>query len=59
MREVYAVMIESGSPFLVMDYPTAEMVKVAANSFLATKISFHQRDGGDLRGDGGGRDTTC
>ena len=40
MRQVYAAMIESGSPFLVMDYPTAELVKVAANSFLATKISF-------------------
>jgi UDPglucose 6-dehydrogenase len=27
-------------PFLVTDFPTAELVKVAANSFLATKISF-------------------
>jgi UDPglucose 6-dehydrogenase len=33
-------MIEWGSPFLVMDYATSELVKVAANSFLATKISF-------------------
>jgi len=40
MRAVYAPMIEWGSPFLVMDYATAELVKVAANSFLATKISF-------------------
>jgi UDPglucose 6-dehydrogenase len=40
MRQVYAPMIEWGSPFLVMDYATAELVKVAANSFLATKISF-------------------
>ncbi len=40
MRRVYAPMIESGSPFLVMDYATSELVKVAANSFLATKISF-------------------
>ena len=40
MRRVYAPMIEWGSPFLVMDYPTSELVKVAANSFLATKISF-------------------
>jgi UDPglucose 6-dehydrogenase len=40
MRRVYAPMIEWGSPFLVMDYATAELVKVAANSFLATKISF-------------------
>ncbi len=40
MRQVYAPMIEWGSPFLVMDYATSELVKVAANSFLATKISF-------------------
>ena len=40
MRRVYAPMIEWGSPFLVVDYATAELVKVAANSFLATKISF-------------------
>jgi UDPglucose 6-dehydrogenase len=40
MREVYAPMIDAGSPFLVMDYATSELVKVAANSFLATKISF-------------------
>jgi len=40
MREVYAPLIAEGVPFLVTDYPTAELVKVAANSFLATKISF-------------------
>ena len=40
MRRVYAPMIEWGAPFLVMDYATSELVKVAANSFLATKISF-------------------
>jgi hypothetical protein len=40
MRRVYAPMIAWGSPFLVMDYATAELVKVAANAFLATKISF-------------------
>ncbi|MGH3098902.1 MAG: UDP-glucose dehydrogenase family protein [Streptosporangiales bacterium] len=40
MRQVYARSIERGSPFLVMDYPTAELVKGAANAFLATKISF-------------------
>lgn len=40
MREVYAPLIADGVPFLVTDYPTAELVKVAANSFLATKISF-------------------
>jgi UDPglucose 6-dehydrogenase len=40
MREVYAVPIAAGSPFVVTDFPTAELVKTAANSFLATKISF-------------------
>jgi UDPglucose 6-dehydrogenase len=40
LREVYAPIIREGVPFLVMDFPTAELVKVAANSFLATKISF-------------------
>jgi UDPglucose 6-dehydrogenase len=40
MREVYAPIIDEGVPFLVTDFPTAELVKVAANSFLATKISF-------------------
>jgi UDPglucose 6-dehydrogenase len=40
MREVYAPIVAEGVPFLVTDFPTAELVKVAANSFLATKISF-------------------
>jgi UDPglucose 6-dehydrogenase len=40
MREVYAVPLASGIPGLTMDLETAELVKVAANSFLATKISF-------------------
>ncbi|MEV5509588.1 UDP-glucose dehydrogenase family protein [Streptomyces orinoci] len=40
LREVYATPIGEGSPFVVTDYPTAELVKTAANSFLATKISF-------------------
>ncbi|MFF5211402.1 UDP-glucose dehydrogenase family protein [Streptosporangium sp. NPDC000396] len=40
MREVYASMLEAGTPLIVTDYPTAELVKVAANAFLATKISF-------------------
>lgn len=40
LREVYARAIENETPFLVTDYATAELVKVAANSFLATKISF-------------------
>ncbi len=40
LREVYAVPLASGIPGLTMDLETAELVKVAANSFLATKISF-------------------
>ncbi|WP_238421078.1 UDP-glucose/GDP-mannose dehydrogenase family protein [Gordonia sp. 'Campus'] len=39
-RQVYAEMINRGTPYIVMDRQSAEMVKVAANSFLATKISF-------------------
>lgn len=39
-REVYASAIDAGTPFLLMDLPTAELVKVSANAFLATKISF-------------------
>lgn len=40
LRQVYASMIAADTPFLVTDYPTAELVKVSANAFLATKISF-------------------
>ena len=37
---MYATVIARGTPVVVADLPTAELVKVAANSFLATKISF-------------------
>jgi len=40
LDEVYRPLTERETPRLVMDYATAELVKVAANSFLATKISF-------------------
>ncbi|UGY91788.1 UDP-glucose dehydrogenase family protein [Streptomyces gobiensis] len=40
LREVYAAPIAEGSPFVITDFPTAELVKTSANSFLATKISF-------------------
>ena len=40
LRAVYAAPLEGGVPLLVMDLETAELVKVAANAFLATKISF-------------------
>ena len=40
LREVYAPMLATGTPYISTDLATAELVKVAANSFLATKISF-------------------
>ncbi|MGW6689431.1 UDP-glucose dehydrogenase family protein [Streptomyces sp. NPDC054961] len=40
LREVYAAPMGEGTPLVVTDFPTAELVKTAANSFLATKISF-------------------
>jgi UDPglucose 6-dehydrogenase len=40
LREIYTEPIASGTPVVVCDLPTAELVKVAANAFLATKISF-------------------
>ena len=40
MRQVYARPLAAGVPGLVMDLETAELVKVSANAFLATKISF-------------------
>ena len=40
LRDFYTPMIDDGAPVVVTDYATAELVKVAANAFLATKISF-------------------
>ena len=40
LRQVYAMPLATGIPALTMDLETAELVKVAANAFLATKISF-------------------
>jgi UDPglucose 6-dehydrogenase len=37
---VYAQPLEAGVPQILCDHPTAELVKTAANAFLATKISF-------------------
>lgn len=39
-HDVYANAIENGAPLLITDLETAELVKAAANAFLATKISF-------------------
>jgi UDPglucose 6-dehydrogenase len=40
LKEVYATNLTDKTPWVRADLPTAELVKVAANSFLATKISF-------------------
>lgn len=40
LKEVYASNLKENTPWVRADLPTAELVKVAANSFLATKISF-------------------
>ena len=40
LREVYKPLLDVDVPMVVTDYATAELVKVSANAFLATKISF-------------------
>jgi UDPglucose 6-dehydrogenase len=40
LRAVYHSAVAKNTPFIVTDWATAELVKVAANAFLATKISF-------------------
>ncbi|HSA07731.1 MAG TPA: UDP-glucose/GDP-mannose dehydrogenase family protein, partial [Candidatus Gastranaerophilales bacterium] len=40
MQEVYSPFLRTGNPIIIMDVKSAEMSKYAANSFLATKISF-------------------
>ena len=40
LRQLYGQLLAAGVPGLVMDLETAELVKVSANAFLATKISF-------------------
>ena len=40
MQELYEPFVRNGHPIYVMDIPSAEMVKYAANAMLATKISF-------------------
>jgi UDPglucose 6-dehydrogenase len=40
LREIYAPLLATGTPFVATDPATAELVKLASNSFLATKISF-------------------
>jgi len=40
LTDIYASALVGNTPLVVTDYATAELVKVAANAFLATKISF-------------------
>lgn len=40
MKELYAPFTRNGHPVFLMDVPSAELTKYAANAFLATKISF-------------------
>jgi len=40
LRDAFAPILDAGTPLVVADLATAELVKVAANSFLATKISY-------------------
>jgi UDPglucose 6-dehydrogenase len=40
LKQVYKPILDLGTPWIRADLPTSELVKVAANSFLATKISF-------------------
>lgn len=40
MRKLYKPFLLNGHPIIIMDVPSAEMTKYAANSMLATKISF-------------------
>jgi UDPglucose 6-dehydrogenase len=40
MEKLYAPFVRSGNPVLIMDERSAELTKYAANSFLATKITF-------------------
>ncbi|MEV7126601.1 UDP-glucose/GDP-mannose dehydrogenase family protein [Streptomyces sp. NPDC093260] len=56
LRRVYGDVLAAGTPLVVTDFATAELVKTAANSFLATKISFInamaevcEATGGDVR----------
>ncbi len=40
MQDLYAPFVRTGNPLIVMDIRSAELTKYAANSFLATKVSF-------------------
>lgn len=40
MRQLYEPFVRQGNPIIMMDIRSAEMTKYAANSYLATRISF-------------------
>ena len=40
IEDLYAPFVRTGNPLIVMDIPSAEMTKYAANAMLATRISF-------------------
>jgi UDPglucose 6-dehydrogenase len=40
LRDLYAPFVRTGNPVMVVDIQTAEIVKYAANAFLAARISF-------------------
>jgi UDPglucose 6-dehydrogenase len=40
LRDLYAPFVRTGSPVMIVDVRTAEMIKYAANAFLASRISF-------------------
>ena len=40
MKEIYRYFLDKGVPFIITDWESAELIKYAANAFLATKISF-------------------
>lgn len=40
MKRLYKPFVRSGNPIIIMDEKSAELTKYAANSFLATKITF-------------------
>ena len=51
LREVYATLIDDGTPFLVTDFATAELVKVVGQRLPGHQDLVHQRDGRAVRGD--------
>ena len=54
LRQVYSLPLAAGVPGLVMDLEAAEMVRVSADPFLATKISFNNAtaEGCEIEGAG-------